>query len=137
MYCTFDDIVADIGYDDLQQITDDNNTGVADEGIVQKKIQDVEDYINSHIQEHYSLPITTSVGLSVLRKIAVSLVVCDLYQRRLGLEYPESLIHRRQEAISDLQKIQKGIINLQQNEAKIEKKYLVSNRKRKFDSELY
>lgn len=137
MYCNYDDIVADIGYDDLQQITDDNKTGVVDEGIVRKKIQDVDDYINSHIQEHYSLPITTSGGLSVLRKIAVSLVVCDLYQRRLGLEYPESLIRRRQDAVADLMKVQKGIINLQQNEAKMEKKYLVSNRTRKFNSELY
>lgn len=137
MYCTYDDIIADIGYDDLQQLTDDNKTGVVDEGIVQEKIKDVDEYINSHIQEHYSLPITTPGGLRVLRKIAVSLVVCDLYQRRLGLEYPESLVKRRQDAVADLMKVQKGIINLQQNEPKMQKKYLVSKRTRRFNSELY
>ncbi len=137
MYCTYEDIEADIGFNDLLQITDDNKVGVVDELLVQTKIQNVENYINSYIQEHYDLPITSAAGLSVLRKIAVALVVCDLYQRRLGLEYPESLVLRRQEAINDLMKIQKGIINLQPNEAKVIKKYLVSERTKVFDANLY
>lgn len=137
MYCTYEDIEADIGFNDLLQITDDNKVGVIDEDLVQTKIQNVENYINSYIQEHYDLPITSAAGLSVLRKIAVALVVCDLYQRRLGLEYPESLVLRRQEAINDLMKIQKGIINLQPNENKIVKKYLVSERTKVFDANLY
>lgn len=137
MYCTYEDIEADIGFNDLLQITDDNKVGVVDELLVQTKIQNVENYINSYIQEHYDLPITSAAGLSVLRKIAVALVVCDLYQRRLGLEYPESLILRRQEAINDLMKIQKGIINLQANENKIVKKYLVSERTKVFNANLY
>lgn len=137
MYCTLDDIIADIGYDDLQQITDDHKTGVVDEGIVQRKIEEVDNYINSYIREHYSLPITSPGGLSVLKKIAVSLVVCELYQRRLGLDYPETLSRRKQDAVADLGKIQKGIINLQENTTNVEKKYLVSKRNRIFRSELY
>lgn len=134
MYCTVQDIEVDIGLQTLIMLTDDNKTGAVIDEIVDKYISEEESYINSYISNNYTLPITDLSGLNILKQIEVTLVVCDLYRRGIGLNYPETLEMRRASAIADLNKIQKGLITLQaHNES--EHKYVVSKRIRKIDAD--
>jgi len=112
MYCSVDDIIADISYETLAEISNDSIKTIVDEDIVNAKITEISNYIDTYLSGMYSVPYTNEVGITVLNRIATSLVVCDLYQRRLGLDYPESLEVRRRLAISELEKIQRGVIKL-------------------------
>jgi phage gp36-like protein len=113
MYCTKDDIVADIGERELIQISNDTeNATSVDETIVEDKIAEIGVYIDSYLTESVTLPITDANDLLLIKKICVSLVVCDLYQRRLKLDYSDSLSERRKLAVADLEKIQNGKIVL-------------------------
>lgn len=112
MYCTIDDIVADIGESTLIQVSyDTENATTVNEKLVNKYINDVSDYIDSYISSVFSLPITNLKDLAILKRICVAIVVCDLFQRRTQLDYSESLSERRKKADDDLIKIQKGIIS--------------------------
>lgn len=138
MYCTIDDIVADIGELELIQISNDTeNAEVPDETLIEAKIAEIGVYIDSFISGVASLPISNETDLALIKRICVSLVVCDLYQRRLKLDYSDSLSERRNMAIADLEKIQKGKIMLQSTKTIDESKqpHLVSQRTRFFTAE--
>lgn len=138
MYCTIDDIVADIGELELIQISNDTeNAEVPDETLIEAKIAEIGVYIDSFISGVASLPISNETDLALIKRICVSLVVCDLYQRRLKLDYSDSLSERRKMAIADLEKIQKGKIMLQSTKTNDESKqpHLVSQRTRFFTAE--
>jgi len=113
MYCTVDDIVADIGVYDLIQISNDTENATSiDEALVKSKIEDVGVYIDSYISSVIAIPTTNTSDLILLKMICVSLVVCDLFQRRLKLDYSESLSERRSKAIKDLERIRDGQIKM-------------------------
>ena len=109
MYCTIQDIADDITELTLIELTDDNKENSVNEDIVNAKISANSIYIDSYIQSSYTLPIADNL---ILKNICISLVVCDLYQRRLGLDYSESLVNRRSVANKTLEKIQSGVITL-------------------------
>lgn len=129
MYCTIDDIAVDMSLPTLISMTNDDKTGVVNAEVVNKYIDEEESYINSYLTEQYTLPITSPVGLNILKQIEVALVVCDLYRRGLGMNYPDTLEMRRTQAINDLVKIQKGQILLQAKTI-YERKYITSQKKR-------
>ncbi len=113
MYCTINDIIADITEKTLVELTDDSpipQNYNAD--LIQAKIREASEYIDSYLVERYPLPITDDSDLEILKGICVTLVVTDLFRRRLGLDFSESLQRRREEAIDNLSKIQRGIIKL-------------------------
>lgn len=112
MYCTVNDIVADMGNYDVIQLSNDTNSEEIDETIVLAKIADIGVYINSYISQVAVLPITDEDDLKLLKGICVSLVACDLFQRRLKLDYSESLSERRERATKDLERIRDGKMHL-------------------------
>lgn len=133
MYCSIDDIIADVSYSTLAELSSDEVKGVVDESIVTAKIEETSDYIDTYLSGTYAVPYTGGgAGETILNRIATALTVCDLYRRRLGLDYPESLEVRRREAISDLEKIQKGIIKLSSEASETARHYRVSERVKLF-----
>jgi phage gp36-like protein len=116
--------------DDSAQPSDLNN------GIINNKIIEVGSYIDSYLTSRYPVPVTDANDLLKIKPICISLVVCDLYQRRLGLDYSDSLVSRRKLAIADLEKIQKGIIKLGSGSAETRPSvHKVSDRTRFFTEE--
>ena len=83
------------------------------------------------------MPITDTDDLALLKKICVALVVTELYFRRLGLDYSDSIQARRKEAMDNLDKIQKGIIKLKSGNTNSKPLfYRVSQTIRSFGDEL-
>ena len=113
MYCTINDIIANITEDQLISITNDqDNANSVVESIVNDKISEISSYIDGAIRSSYTVPITDADDLKFLKPIATDLVVCALYQRRFILEPLDGMISRRKAAISEIEKIQKGITSL-------------------------
>jgi len=137
-YCTLNDIIDDIGNRAVLELTDDRDPPVAiNETLVNKKIDEASTYIDSYIFERYPMPITDTDDLALLKKICVALVVTELYFRRLGLDYSDSIQARRKEAMDNLDKIQKGIIKLKSGNTNSKPLfYRVSQTIRSFGDEL-
>lgn len=134
MYCTVADIIADITAKTLMELTDDSDVPqIINQSLVEAKINEASKYIDSYLVERYPLPITDARDLQLLKNICVSLVVTELYRRRIGLDYSESLQRRRDEAIENLEKIQRGIIKLNSGNSEVKPRYFrYSERKRFF-----
>jgi|GEM_PF-2236527 len=113
MYCTVADIINDVTEARLIELTDDSATPTAVVvPLVEAKIIESDNIINSYIQQIAILPITNSADLSVLKTISITLSVCDLWQRRLQAEMSENIINRRNYAMAMLKDITKGVIKL-------------------------
>lgn len=112
MYCTVNDISDDVTAATLVELTDDADAGAVDTALVETKILEQSNIIDSFLRGRYALPITDANDLSQLKSICVSLTVCDLFQRRIGLDYPVSLSERRNAALKFLQQIQSGVMAL-------------------------
>jgi phage gp36-like protein len=115
MYCTIENIIADISEATLIELTSDAVAPAekeTNEALVTSKIEEVSRMIDTYLTSRYPIPVVNTDDLLRLRPIAVSLVVCELYQRRIGLDYSESLQARRRDATAQLEKIQKGVIVL-------------------------
>lgn len=115
MYCAIIDIKNDIN-DETQLISLTNASSGSGEtvkdSIITAKIVAATDEINSYIPDVYTLPITNTADLSILKDICVSLVVCGLFQTKYQMDPPEGLIIRQKNALSKLDKIQKGVMKL-------------------------
>ena len=137
-YCTINDIIDDIGFRAVLELTDDRDPPVEiNQALVNKKIDEASTYIDSYIYERYPMPITNAEDLEILKRICVALVVTELYFRRLGLDYSDSLQARRKEALDNLDKIQKGIIKLKSGTQSYKPLfYRVSSTIRSFGDEL-
>lgn len=139
MYCTVENIASDLSLKTLIELSNDyDGAETVNYELVEGVINDQSIYINSYLKGVYPLPIINSEDLVVLKSICISLVVCALYTKRIQLDYPDSLISRRKNAITDLEKIQKGIIKLHSIEQGVEKKSTryISKRKQIFTDEV-
>lgn len=115
MYCVINDIKTDIN-DETQLISLTNASSgggkTVKDSIITAKIVAATDEINSYIPDVYTLPITNTADLSILKDICVSLVVCGLFQTKYQMEPPEGIIIRYKTALGKLDKIQKRVMKL-------------------------
>lgn len=115
MYCSIIDIKTDINDETrLIELTNASSGGgeTVKDSIITAKIVAATDEINSYIPDVYTLPITNTADLSILKDICVSLVVCGLFQTKYQMDPPEGLIIRQKTALSKLDKIQKKVMKL-------------------------
>lgn len=111
MYCNVDDIARAIGTNMLAEATQANKGSGIDNEVINSVIASQSSYIDSYLHGRYLLPISDSSDLQIFRNICIVLVIDELYSRRL-LELPDSFIMRKKSAISDLEKIARGMILL-------------------------
>lgn len=112
-YCSIQDVIDDVTEKVLIQITNDvDGAEEVNEEIVLTRIENASNYIDSYLTDHYSVPLTDEDEIKRIKPICISLTVCELYQRRIGLDYSESLVARRRMAIEDLIRYQKGLMKL-------------------------
>ena len=138
MYCSVDDILADVTEQTAIRLTNDSDDqdGI-NEALLVDKIIEISRYIDTAIKSQYTVPIEDEGDLAFLKPIAVSLVVCSLYQRRFPLEYSDALSERRKQAMADIDKVQKGIIKLTESGTVATRPgyFMVSKRDRMFPDE--
>ncbi len=133
------DILDDIGVKTAIELTDDSDVPqILNDELILSKIDEMSRYIDGFLAERYTLPIANMDDLEILRNICVSLVVTELYRRRLGLDYSDSLQARRGEAIANLERIQRGIIKLKSGGNGLRPLYYrVSSKNKYFDKDIY
>lgn len=117
MYCTLENIKSALPERILLQLTDDANDGEfvidpANEAYINvlNAIANAETMINSYISGRYDLPFATVPDL--IRNMAVSQTIVNLYERNHEAVMPEAMIARSKAIVKTLEGLQKGTITL-------------------------
>ncbi len=114
-YCTNEDIKMHLLSTDLVNLTDDAGTGEVDDDVVAEAIGDADALIDSHLRGAYSVPLDPVPR--IIRKISVTLAVCELYDRHKGVLVPEPVQKSRETMLALLQSLAKGEILLDSSAA--------------------
>lgn len=110
MYCELQDIQKFMDNPTLVQLTDDNQTGVIDQSVIDEAIIYSETLIDGYLRSRYTLPLNQTP--KIITFIALDLSIHRLYSRRLATDMPDSINEKYKTAIKVLEQIQKGIISL-------------------------
>lgn len=117
MYCTLDNLKSALPERILLQLTDDANDGefVIDPPNeaytnVLNAIGNAETQINSYVSGRYDLPF--AVVPDLIRNLAVSQAIVNLYERNHEAVMPDAMIARGKAVIKTLEGLQKGTITL-------------------------
>lgn len=125
MYCSIQDIIEDLTENVVAQLSNDNDPSTVNQDIVNKYISDASQIIDGFLRSRYELPLHNEH--TILKKVCVDLVKYELYKRR-GKVY-EGILNLYKDGISVLEKIQKGMITLNEGTAETRPGfYLVSER---------
>jgi phage gp36-like protein len=112
MYCSADDIAAAITQDKLVQLTVDSGDSIdVDIEIVEAAIEEADELIDGFLRGRYTLPLDTPV-VKLIKRLSVGIASYYLYQRRKGLDMPESLENKYKADIKILEHLQSGRITL-------------------------
>jgi len=125
MYCTVQDIIEDLTEDVVAQLSNDEDPSIVNHDIVEKYISQASQLIDGFLRSRYQLPLLNSHA--VIKKSCIDIVKYELYKRR-GKLY-DSIQKLYEDSISNLEKIQKGLITLDEGSPETRPGfYLVSER---------
>jgi phage gp36-like protein len=133
MYCDVQDIKDDLTEKVVAQLSNDENPNVVNEEIVSKYISESTQLIEGFLRSRYSLPLEKEH--SIIKKVCIDVVKYELYKRR-GKVF-DNIQNLYKDGISTLEKIQKGMIILDEGTAETRPGFfLVSERKPVIDKEI-
>lgn len=125
MYCSVQDIIEDLTENVVAQLSNDDDPSMVNHNIVNKYISEASQIIDGFLRSRYELPLHNEHA--ILKKVCIDLVKYELYKRR-GKVY-EDVLNLYKDGISVLEKIQKGMITLDEGTAETRPGfYLVSER---------
>lgn len=138
MYCTVDDIKTPEGFlteEVLAELTTEKGETVEiRNNRVEALIEDRTEFINNHLRDRYSFPIESN---ETLTKICVKLVTYDLKKMRLGTRLKAPYSNFEKEAISELNEIKNGYVQLDIGKSENRPPFLVvKSKKREFSQEV-
>lgn len=110
-YSTNDDLYERMDEQLVVQLTDDANTGVVNQTVLEDKRSTCHELVNSYLRGQYTVPMDPAPKL--LADVEADLLVDKLYSRRANMEKPESVKDQHEQAMKTLQKIATGIIKLE------------------------
>jgi len=110
MYASIDDLKSLLSEQELIDLTDDEESGVVNDEIVNKAIEDASAEVDAFLIGRYEVPILPVP--KVIRKLCVDIAIYNLFSRRLQDEIPENVRKRYEDAISLLKMIANGQIFL-------------------------
>lgn len=105
-YATQQDMVLEFGDDEIRQLTDRNNTGEVDTGILTSALNWADAVVNDHIRGLYSIPLDP-VPVAINR-VAMELAWVSLHNHFR----PEVVADRKAMAFKYLEKIRSGVLQL-------------------------
>jgi phage gp36-like protein len=110
-YCTQADLIAEgLSESDLIDLTDDEGLGTVNTARVDSAITSASELIDGYLRGRYTLPLSPVPG--VLKTLAISIAIYNLYARTKRAVMPESIEKRYAADIKLLTDIQKGVITL-------------------------
>jgi phage gp36-like protein len=108
-YCDSYDILQVLPEVEIIQLTDDSNTAI-NYDVLNAAISFADTTINSYLRSRYTLPLSEIPEL--IKVFAIDLTIYRLHSRRMIREMPESILNSYKTVITELGKIQKGIVSL-------------------------
>ena len=108
-YSTKTGILKQISEEDLIALTDDTGTGMVDDSVVNKAIQDADGEINSYCKKKYEVPFNPVPDM--INKLSVDISIYHLYSRRQNL-LNESVTKRYDDAIKFLKDVARGVAEI-------------------------
>ena len=105
-YCTKQNMVDRFGLEELIQLTDQANTGVVDDNVLNMAINDASGLIDSYLAGRYSIPLATIPS-------AINRIACDLTRYWLYDDAVTDLVQKNHDAaISFLKDASNGVVQL-------------------------
>lgn len=108
MYSTLDDILVNVDYQTLVELTDDNGTGEIEESAVSQAISSADAEIDAYLCSRYEVPL--SQVPPIIRRLSADGAVYMLFARRMKV--PEVWQRRREECVRLLEQLARGVIGL-------------------------
>jgi phage gp36-like protein len=109
-YSSDDDLFQRLNRELVIQLTDDDHTGSVDQDIVDERRSTAHELANTFLRGQYSLPLDPPP--KILTDVEADLLVFMLYQRRPGMEIPDSVKMARKSAMKILREVSRGKIQL-------------------------
>lgn len=108
MYATRADLEKHLAPAELIQLTDDDQDGAADAGVIEQALADAQAEIDGYLATRYRLPLAATPTL--LRRLAVDLALYRLYARR-DLS-TEARAKQHDDAVALLKRLADGTVTL-------------------------
>lgn len=108
-YCTRADLLAQISEAQLVALTDDAGTGLADEAIIAKALEDAAGKMDAYLGSRHKVPM--SPVPDALPQVAADIAVY-LLSRRRGSEPPKAIVKNYDDAILFLKDVARGLVSL-------------------------
>ncbi len=102
------DILEQLTYEELVDLTDDTEQGVVDAAVVSRAVSDADEEINIYCGKIYDVPFSSVPA--IIRKISVDIAIYNLYSRR-GI-VADVRLERYQSAVRTLEDIAHAEITL-------------------------
>ena len=109
MYCTIDDLLLAIDEDRLIELTDDANSGMVNQAVVDEAIATAQGEVDGYLQERYDVPLNPVPAL--IKGACRDISLFHLFSRRMD-ELPEIRTQRYDNAVKLLTSIARGSISL-------------------------
>ncbi len=107
-YATKADLVSAFGANEVLQLSDRDVTGVDDDALIGRALDDAAAEINGYLQTRYALPLSNVPRL-------LTVLACDITRFRLcgsGAQETEAIRLRYRDAVRTLESISKGTVSL-------------------------
>lgn len=114
-YCTLQNIIDVVSEAVAIQLTDDDNQGLVQQEKIDKAIFFADQMIDSYLRGRYQVPFQSVPGL--ITNLSTDLAIYFLYDRRLGVDMPASVESKYKKAVDSLEKLQKGSMVLESENA--------------------
>lgn len=106
MYATLADILEQVAEAELIALTDDTESAVVDQTVIERAITNAGTVIDAHCGSRYAVPFDPVPEL--VRMYAVDLATYNLFSRRTHVPVPEVITERQKQALAFLRQVQKG-----------------------------
>ena len=113
MYCSVQDVKDEYNQDVLVQLTDDTNTGLINDSVIEKQITRANNIIDLYVSGKYETPLETK---SIITQIAVELTLYFLHERGNSVTETTENIYKRN--IKLLEEVKKNLITLKEQRKK-------------------
>jgi phage gp36-like protein len=110
MYLTVTELTHQFQQVTIQQLSDDEQTGLLVEDRVEEAITRAGEVLDAYLGNRYTLPLDPVPG--VVKKLAGTLALSELYARRPDLETPASVEAERKNAMRMLEQFASGKLSL-------------------------
>lgn len=112
MYCTLDDLTAQVPADVLRTLTDDAGAGAIDQAKIDRAIQQAQSEIDAYAQKQYPVPFDPVPDIIV--KVCADIALYNLFSRRGFTEDGGDRViqERYKAAVKLLENLAKGLVTL-------------------------